>query len=128
MNADRRIAVHFNFRRKALSVREIHPVTGALTRLLALRDFAALVDVEFTVDATRLDAWRRGGKHTRQFAELRGFLIDEPVEAHDLTERVYLNPKLRDDFHLAGGQTVLHAPRAALFARDRSIWVPPHHP
>lgn len=92
----KRVAVHFNFKSRKLSVREIRP-NGTLGKLLKLCDEISLQDCVFTVDEKRLSRWRNGNRHARQFAEVRGYITPETAPV-DYTCDVSFRPRERADF------------------------------
>lgn len=114
------IAVHFNFKAGALSLRRINPQTGKLTDLLAVQDEVWLEDAEFTTDRDKWQKWRegtqgsaddgRGKPKVRQFAEVRGKVLNAPPP-HDeaALQDVLYNPHNRHDFHLKSGKSASRA-------------------
>jgi len=117
-----RVAVHFNFKANKLSVRAIR-ADGTLGRLIALRDEVLLQNCDFTVNAKRLNAWRRGNKHARQFAEVRGFIADAPLKTPGEPRMVSFEPKARDDFFdAATGMTVIKADYVFISGREMTAF------
>lgn len=93
----KQVAVHFNFQAQKLSVREIC-ANGSLGRLIDTCDEIALQDCQFTVDVERLNNWRQGSKHVRQFAEIRGYVVPKAETPEEGACDVSFAPRERDDF------------------------------
>ena len=123
------LAVHFNFQAGRLSLRDVNPETGKLTKLLGLGDDVWLEDAEFTVDRQKWQSWKKalnkarseGGEKpkVRQFAEVRGrILLNGPNLAGAAFQNVTYNPHARADFYIDSGQPITKAPLVYIRGRD----------
>jgi hypothetical protein len=110
---DHPIAVYYNFKSGLLGLRGITP-EGGLGRVIGRADRIVLRDVEFTSDPQKIENWREGNVHARQFAEARGVYVESGEFDESRAEALLFAPDLRDDFHTVDGRTVLRSPRVLL--------------
>lgn len=116
------VAVHYNFKAGKLSVREIHPVTGRLTRLVGLFNNVALSDACFTCDERKWAKWVSGNNpKSRQFAEIRGVVSGFDTIPSVQGERVFFDPRHRPDFYTQSNDVITHAPY--VFVSGRQIYI-----